>query len=157
MQEKELKRRLVEWGRWARDRQTRHHCNSLEHRYRSPQEWGDWENGTPNAIPSPIDSLAAIEVQKAIAKIGFQFAWALTFRYCYPNYDKWAAARFCKVYRPERLEKLTRKAELATHNQLKIVQDKCYNTRSRTVQAEILIAHREETADRQALPSLIAA
>lgn len=107
---------LENWGRWARDRYHKQHCMSMEHRYRSPQEWGDWENAAPGQIASPIDVLAAVETQKTIAKLGFQFAWALTFKYCYPKYDRWAAARQCKVYRPERLLKLISKAEAAVKN-----------------------------------------
>lgn len=68
-------------------------------------------------MQQPTDVLAAVEVQKVIGHLGFQFAWALTYRYCYPSYDKWAAARHCKVYRPERLERLTSKAEMAFKNQ----------------------------------------
>jgi hypothetical protein len=111
-----LTRALENWGRWARNRYHQQHCSSIEHRFKSPQEWGDWEHATPGQIPPPIDVLDAVEIQKTIGKLGFQFAWALTFKYCYPSYDKWAAARHCKVYRPERLVKLQRKAEMAVKN-----------------------------------------
>lgn len=131
---------LENWGRWARDRYHRQHCASIEHRYtrkarldETPTGWGDWEDSAPPPPPqAPIDVLAAIRVQKVLSRmavssalvgseIGSQYAWALTFRYCYPKYDRWAAARICKVYRPERLLKLITKAERAVANQLQLI------------------------------------
>jgi hypothetical protein len=114
---------LENWARWARDRYHKQHCASIEHRYRSPQAWGDWETASPDPIAPPVDILQAVEVQKVIGKLGFQFSWALTFAYCYPRYDRWKAAAFCKVYRPERLAKLVKKAEHAVRNNLKLGAD----------------------------------
>lgn len=129
------------WGAWARDRYKYQHCASIEHRYKSPQDsptgWGDWENAAPGQISMPIDSLQAVEVQKHIAKLGFQFSWALTYEYCYPKYDKWAAARHCKVYRPERLAKLTTKAKHAIANRLQLRCDIGYIEASTTERARI--------------------
>ena len=133
----EITTALENWARWARDRYHRQHCASMEHRYRSPQAWGDWETASPDPISPPIDVLGAIEVQKALSRmavasasvgseIGSQYAWALTFKYCYPKYDRWAAARICKVYRPERLLKLMSKAERAVANKLQLVRDMGY-------------------------------
>ena len=141
---------LENWGRWAKDRYHKQHCASLEHRYRSPQEWGDWENAAPGQSVHPIDVLDAVEVQKIIGRLGFQFAWALTFRYCYPRYDRWAAARVCKVYRPERLEKLAGKAEFAFKNLYQSRERGGYkDSKRKTVQAEILVAREGSPASRQ--------
>lgn len=129
------------WAAWARDRYKYQHCASIEHRYKSPQDsptgWGDWENAAPGQIAMPINSLQAVEVQKHIARLGFQFAWALTFEYCYPKYDKWAAARHCKVYRPERLAKLTTKAKHAIANQLQSRKEFAYIRDCTTERARI--------------------
>lgn len=122
----DTKAALVNWGRWARDRFHKQHCASLEHRYRSPQEWGDWEHSIPNQVQGPLDVLSALEMQRAISRVGFQFSWALTFEYCYPWMNKWKAAAWCKVYRPERLERLTRQAEHAIANILKNRSSKAY-------------------------------
>lgn len=114
MSEDDLKDILKNWGRWARDKRHLNHCASLEHRYRSPQTW--W----PEDPKTECDILQAIAVQKVIARLGHDPAWALTFAYCYPGFDRWKAARHCGVYRPERLERLTRRAEFMVRNNLKI-------------------------------------
>lgn len=119
---------LANWASWARDRYHKKHCASLEHRYRSPQAWGDWETASPDPIAPPVDILQAVEVQKVIGRLGFQYAWALTFAYCYPKYDRWKAAAFCKVYRPERLLRLIRKAENMVANGLQLVPEQVYKT-----------------------------
>jgi hypothetical protein len=40
--------------------------------------------------------------------------------------NKWKAAAWCRVYRPERLEKLARKAEFMVKNKLELVADVAY-------------------------------
>lgn len=54
-----LEARLRNWGRHFRNRFHKGHCYSLEGRYRSPQEWGDWENGLP--LPSPMPSVDVLD------------------------------------------------------------------------------------------------
>jgi hypothetical protein len=122
----DIKLALENWARWARDRYHKQHCASLEHRYRSPQAWGDWETASPDPIAPPVDILHAVEVQKVIGKLGFSYSWALTFAYCYPRYDRWKAAAFCKVYRPERLVRLVRKAENMVANRLQLQNQEAY-------------------------------
>lgn len=106
----DLENRLRNWAAWARDRQSFSHCASLEHRYKSPQHW------YPEEPKTPVDILDAIALQKVIAGLGHDYAWALTFAYCYPGYDRWKAAAKCRVYRPERLIKLQRRAEFMVRN-----------------------------------------
>lgn len=140
---------MKNWGRWARDRYHFSHCASIEHKYvrkSRPDEtktgWGDWETSPPAEPPQPaIDALQAIVVQKLIGTLGHQFAWALTFEYCYPKYDKWAAARQCKVYRPERLAKLTRKAQHAIANKLQSRKEFAYIRTCTNERASISDAH----------------
>lgn len=126
MDRSELQVILANWARWARDKHHKQHCASLEHRYRSPQAWGDWETASPDPIAPPVDILQAVQVQKVIGRLGFQYAWALTFAYCYPKYDRWKAAAFCGVYRPERLLRLIRKAENMVANGLQLVPQSRY-------------------------------
>lgn len=159
---------LTNWGRWAADRYRSQHCASMEHRYRRksrpdelPTGWGDWLTAPPAAAPRPgIDVLAAIEVQKILARmaegssrvgsdVGSQYAWALTFKYCYPKFDRWAAARICKVYRPERLLRLTTKAEWAVANQLQLIAGVRYISASNSERAPISIAQQGIMASRQ--------
>lgn len=131
----DIKSVLENWARWARDRYHKQHCASIEHRYARktrPDEtltgWGDWETSSPEAIAPPLDILQAVEVQKVIGRLGFQYAWALTFGYCYPRYDRWKAAAFCGVYRPERLARLIRKAEHMVANNLQTQSGGRYKT-----------------------------
>lgn len=151
---------LTNWGRWARDKYHRQHCASMEHRYRSPQAWGDWETASPDPISPPVDVLGAFEVQKVLTRmavnsalvgseIGSQYAWALTFKYCYPKYDRWAAARICKVYRPERLLKLISKAEHAVANQLQLSARMVYIEGCNSERAPISIAQQGNHCQRQ--------
>lgn len=61
-----LEARLKNWGRHFRNRFHKGHCYSVEGRYRSPQEWGDWENGLPLPSPMPaVDVLDACLIEDA--------------------------------------------------------------------------------------------
>ena len=142
---------LWNWGRWARDRYHKQHCASLENRYKSPQAWGDWESATPEQITPPVGVLDAGKVQDIISNfpedVRFGYAWALTFTYCYPKYDRWKAARFLGVWRPERLKRLAHRASIVVLRGLSTVEDMRYKDSQRT--SVISVAHRENTARRQ--------
>jgi len=54
---------LANWAAWCRERSSRGQCASIEHLWRSPQEW--YTPGAPAMARVPVDSLAALEVNKA--------------------------------------------------------------------------------------------
>lgn len=117
MNGKQLEDALVNWGQWARDRHHKQHCASLESRYRPPRGVElEWETAAPPPPPFYIDILAAVALQKQISKLGFQYAWALTFAYCYPKFNRHKAAAFCKVYTPAKLLALQKQARIMLAN-----------------------------------------
>lgn len=63
MKDDELEHALVNWGRWCYERAHPSECESIEHLWRSPQEWH--EPGAPVVPGPPIDRLLALEVNRA--------------------------------------------------------------------------------------------
>ena len=63
LSEHELELALENWGRWCFEKAAQGHCMSIEHRWRSPQQWYDL--GEPKAPSLPIDPLLALAVNRA--------------------------------------------------------------------------------------------
>lgn len=111
MDRKHLEMSLTNWGLWAKDKYHKQHCASLEHHFRPPRGVEiEWETAAAPAPPFVLDILGAEGMQDVIGPLGFNYAWALTFKYCYPGFSRWKAAEFCGVYTPEKLHGLVKQA-----------------------------------------------
>lgn len=67
--------RLVNWGKWARNKPQYGHCLSIEHRYRSPQCW--W----PEEPRNEIDLLDALRVERVMRHLPDMHRAALRYKY----------------------------------------------------------------------------
>lgn len=82
---------LRNWARWVRVRPAQGRCASIEHRYRlrfrpdnAPTGWGDWSPSVPaQRPPEPIDSIAALAVERCMRAIPEQHRDAIILAYVY--------------------------------------------------------------------------
>jgi hypothetical protein len=86
---------LENWGRWSRTGDPYHMESgedapcAISHIYElGPDGWDDgWgERGMPDAIPDPIDILAAERLDDQIIKLAMRHWWALKRAYCMRQY-----------------------------------------------------------------------
>jgi hypothetical protein len=68
-----MRERLINWGRWCRERGAKGHCASIENRYRAPRGAEiDWETATPPAASIFVDVLDAERIEDLVLAMFLQ-------------------------------------------------------------------------------------
>jgi hypothetical protein len=108
----ELEDRLIEWGRFFRDRHRFTKCASIEGNFNphAPGAWdGGWgEPGAPTAPLPAIDVLRAIRTNEALISLGSDsvgkvYKWSITYHYCFPGLERWRVLKAIRKYSGRRL------------------------------------------------------
>jgi len=78
---------LRNWARWVRVRQRQGRCGSIEHRYKlrriddTPYGWDEWLTTAPTVPLPPMDSNAALAVEKVMRYLPEDYRLALRLAY----------------------------------------------------------------------------
>ena len=78
--------RLTSWGRWARSKNIKHHCGSIEGQYRSP--WRQWHYPTIAELMPPLPSPEIRQIDRAVLAVpgGHQLAIKLHYVFMAPPF-----------------------------------------------------------------------